>query len=53
VDRSDALIAVWDRRPAAGLGGTAHVVQYAIGTGCPVTILDPVNRVIMPPARRD
>ena len=28
-DRSDFLLAVWDGQPAAGLGGTADIVQYA------------------------
>jgi hypothetical protein len=29
VDMADVLIAVWDGRPAGGLGGTADVVDYA------------------------
>src|SRR6266446_5670680 len=29
VDLADALVAVWDGKPAAGLGGTADVVAYA------------------------
>ena len=29
VDMTDMLIAVWDGRPAGGLGGTADVVHYA------------------------
>ncbi len=29
VDLSDLLIAVWDGKPAAGLGGTADIVGYA------------------------
>ena len=29
VDTSDLLIAVWNGEPAAGLGGTGDVVQYA------------------------
>lgn len=29
VDMADILIAVWDGKPAAGLGGTADVVEYA------------------------
>jgi hypothetical protein len=33
VDRVDAVIAVWDGRPAQGFGGTADVVNYAVGRG--------------------
>ncbi len=29
VDTADTLVAVWDGRPAGGLGGTADVVNYA------------------------
>jgi hypothetical protein len=39
VDRCDHLFAVWDGRPARGLGGTADVVAYARARGCPVTVL--------------
>jgi len=39
VDRCDHLFAVWDGRPARGLGGTADVVKYARTRGCPVTVL--------------
>jgi hypothetical protein len=39
VDRCDHLFAVWDGRPARGLGGTADVVKYARSRGCPVTVL--------------
>jgi hypothetical protein len=39
VDRSDHLFAVWDGRPARGIGGTADVVSYARARGCPVTVL--------------
>ena len=30
VETSDSLIAVWNGKPAAGLGGTADIVRYAI-----------------------
>jgi hypothetical protein len=30
VDNSDMIIAVWDGKPAKGLGGTGDVVRYAI-----------------------
>ena len=39
VDRCDHLFAVWDGRPARGLGGTADVVTYAKTRGRPVTVL--------------
>lgn len=40
-DRSDLLLAVWDSAPAAGLGGTADVVQYAKMHGKPVEVIWP------------
>jgi hypothetical protein len=36
VEQSDAVIAVWDGRPAAGRGGTADVVAYAQARNVPV-----------------
>ncbi|MDH6570570.1 hypothetical protein M2160_005591 [Streptomyces sp. SAI-117] len=39
VDHCDRLIAVWDGRPARGLGGTGDVVAHARRTGVPVTVL--------------
>ena len=46
VDRCDHLFAVWDGRPARGLGGTADVVSYARSRGRPITVLwvDGVSR---------
>lgn len=41
VDLCDELLAVWDGRPARGLGGTADVVSYAREKGKPVTVLWP------------
>lgn len=46
VNRSEMLIAVWDGKPAAGLGGTADVVAYARQCGRLVHHIDPVARVI-------
>lgn len=37
----DELLAIWDRKPAWGYGGTADVVAYAERTGVPVRILWP------------
>ena len=36
VQQSDLLLAVWDGQPAHGSGGTARVVQEALGRGIPV-----------------
>lgn len=41
VDLSDEVIAVWNGKPAAGLGGTADVVNYARSIGKPVTVITP------------
>ncbi|WP_145859969.1 hypothetical protein [Pedobacter suwonensis] len=32
-DRSDILFAIWDGKPAKGTGGTADIVEYALGKG--------------------
>jgi len=41
VDLSDRVIAIWDGRPAAGLGGTGDVVAYARSRDLPVTVIWP------------
>ncbi len=41
VDRSERLVAVWDGKPARGIGGTADIVGYARQKGVPVTVLWP------------
>lgn len=41
VDRAEVLIAVWDGKPARGLGGTADVVAYAKQRGVPVEVIWP------------
>ncbi len=40
-DGCDLLLAVWDRKPAAGLGGTADVVAYARKRGTHVQVIWP------------
>jgi hypothetical protein len=40
VDLSDQLVAVWDGRPAKGVGGTGDVVGYARSIGRPVILVD-------------
>jgi hypothetical protein len=39
VDRCDHLFAIWDGRPARGMGGTADIVAYAEARGRPTTVL--------------
>jgi hypothetical protein len=41
VDRSQRLVAVWDSKPARGIGGTADIVSYARQKGVPVAVLWP------------
>lgn len=41
VDRSDLLMAVWNGKPAGGLGGTADVIAYAHECGVAVVNLWP------------
>ncbi|MET9802691.1 hypothetical protein [Streptomyces sp. NPDC006368] len=38
-DHCDRLLAVWDGRPARGLGGTGDIVHYARELGKPVTVI--------------
>jgi hypothetical protein len=41
VDEADVLMAVWDRKPARGQGGTAEVVAYARLQSKPVILIHP------------
>ncbi|SRR6266496_342538 len=43
-DHSELLIAVWNGKPAAGLGGTADIVSYALRGGRTVYQINPVTR---------
>jgi hypothetical protein len=45
VNRSDRLIAIWDGKPAQGLGGTADVVAYAESRRIPMTVIWPTGLV--------
>src|SRR5688572_27736627 len=47
VDLSTLLIAVWNGKPARGLGGTADVVRYAIDCGKPVVHLHTDDRAVL------
>lgn len=46
VENANVLLAVWDRLPARGMGGTAEVVEYAIQQGKDVYIVDPITGAI-------
>ena len=46
VERSDLLLAVWNGKPAAGLGGTADIVQHARARGTPTIVLDPLTHSV-------
>lgn len=43
IEQADALVAVWDGKPARGYGGTADVVDAARERGLPVTVVWPVG----------
>lgn len=43
VDQADVVFAVWDGRPAAGLGGTGDVVKYATDQRCDVVVVWPAT----------
>jgi hypothetical protein len=40
VDSIDLLVAIWDGRPARGIGGTADIVAYAESRGVPLRRID-------------
>jgi len=46
VDLAEFLIAVWNGKPAAGLGGTADVVDYAVRKQRRVIQINPDQRTI-------
>jgi hypothetical protein len=46
VDLADRILAVWNGKPAVGLGGTGDVVAYALAAGKPVLHLNPVSQQI-------
>jgi hypothetical protein len=46
VNSSDLLVTVWDGRPAAGLGGTADVVEYAARRKKKILHLNPLTQTI-------
>lgn len=46
VDLSELVVLVWDGKPAAGLGGTADIAQYAQSQRKSVVHLNPRTRVV-------
>ena len=46
VDSSEVIIGVWNGLRAAGLGGTADVIRYALQEGKSVTQLNPINQTV-------
>lgn len=48
VDLADLVIAVWDGKPAKGLGGTADIVEYARQRKKALVHLDPVRHLVNP-----
>ena len=52
VDRAELLIAVWDGKPAKGLGGTADIIEYASQESKDIIHLDPIRRVVTSSSQR-
>jgi hypothetical protein len=46
VDSSNLLVAIWNGKPAEGLGGTADVVEYAVTKKKRVIHINPTNRTV-------
>lgn len=46
VEHSDIVLAIWDGKPAKGLGGTGDAVAYARKLNKAVWHINPVNRTI-------
>jgi len=47
VNETNLMLAVWEGKPSAGLGGTADIVAYAIGRGRPLVHLNPLTRSVI------
>lgn len=45
-DLADFLIAIWDEKPAKGLGGTGDIVKYAQQQGKNVILINPYKETI-------
>lgn len=46
VDLSNMMIAVWNGKPAAGLGGTADIVDYALQKKKQLYHINPLTHVV-------
>jgi hypothetical protein len=46
IDLSDIVVAVWDGRAAAGVGGTGDAVQYAINVRKTIVHINPYDRLV-------
>jgi hypothetical protein len=51
IDLSDILVAVWDGKPAAGLGGTGDAVNYALQKQRKVIHLNPITHKVIERSR--
>lgn len=49
VDLSELMIAVWNGKPAAGLGGTADIVEYAKSQGKRCIHINPLTQMLFDP----
>lgn len=47
---SDRVLAIWDQKEAKGRGGTADIVRHCQRLKIPLTVINPINRVITPTA---
>lgn len=43
-NQCDILLAVWDGKPAAGIGGTAHIIADAVASSLPVIVIDAAGK---------
>lgn len=46
VEMADVIIAVWDRKPAKGKGGTADIVSYILQRGVRLIHINPMDHSI-------
>lgn len=46
VELSNVMIAVWNGKPAAGLGGTADIVDYARQKNKQICHINPLTRTV-------
>jgi hypothetical protein len=46
VDTAELLLAVWDKKPAKGVGGTGDVVEYASHRQKDIICIDPIDRLV-------